>query len=272
MGKLLFLILLSSSIHANAMDFDAIKKRLRSHMAQMLGEENTEKVFGKNEKKKMRLPAIPEVKNDATSTKVYQNKNRELEKQGDAFNKLGLKVKRKYRIAFIQELYQATRNAEAQESDVITYLNVLEQGGSREGVYRAITLDSVYASLESYEESPTKELQKFVIAYGEKYLARRFDQTAMAKLNLWSIKRIIVEKTLEMMDVMADKPQDLRVWFAVLSAELAQKFPSLWKNQVRKNTDENYHLAWAKQAPFQHIKSETIIKLNKAMNSLNQEK
>ncbi|MEX0798559.1 MAG: hypothetical protein WD025_03900, partial [Bacteriovoracaceae bacterium] len=153
--------------------------------------------------------------------------------------------------------------------DFLKFLTVLEQGVSREGVYRAITLDSVYASLESYEEVPEKALSAFVLEYGEKYLARKFDQNAMEKLNLWSIKRIIAEKTLELIDVLTNRPEDLRAWYAVLSAQLAKDYPQLWKNKARANQGAQFHLKWAKQAPLQHIKSETIIKLHETMNFLN---
>lgn len=271
MAKVLILALIVSSASVYALDFSEYKGRIRAHMAKMLGEDVATKVLGE-EKRKVRLPDIPQVNSDATSTSVYQNKNRAMEKQGDEFNKLSLEQKRKYRVAFIQELYQVTRNSEPKEGDIIKFLNVLEQGGTREGVYRAITLDSVYASLESYEEAPESALEDFAVEFGEKYLARRFDRSAMSKLNQWSIKRIIVEKALETMDVLADKPEDLRAWYAVFSAELASKYPSVWKNKVRQNQSDEYHLNWAKGAPFQHIKSESIIKLHEVMNFLSSSK
>ena len=156
MAKLVFSFVILLSFSASALDFDKYKDRLRSHMAKMLGENIASTVLGEK-KSSVVLPSIPQVKSDATSTDVYR-KNQELQKQGESFNKLGLEEKRKYRVAFIQELYQVTRNTDPKESDVIKFLNVLEQGGSREGVYRAITLDSVYGSLESYEEAPEKKL------------------------------------------------------------------------------------------------------------------
>ena len=269
MAKFMAVALILFSFSSHALDMSQYKERLREHVTNLLGEDIAAKIWGKKESP-VKLPEIPQVKSDATSTDVYKNKDRAIEKQGAQFESLSLEQKRKYHVAFVQELYQVTRNSEPKEGDILKFLNVLEQGGSREGVYRAITLDEVYASLEAYEEAPEKGLEDFAIAYGEKYLARKFDRDAMGKMNLWSIKRILVEKTLDVMDALADKPEDLHVWYAVLSAQLARDYSEVWKNKVRLNTSEEYHLRWAQSAPFQHIKSETIIKLHETMNYLNQ--
>tara|TARA_Y100000780_G_scaffold132772_1_gene119518 strand:- start:246426 stop:247244 length:819 start_codon:yes stop_codon:yes gene_type:complete len=268
-AKYLGFVIILLSFSAHSLDLEKYKEQIRGHVKSMFGEEISNKLLGEK-KVSLELPNIPKVEVDATSTKVYSDKNRAIEKQGSSFKSLSNKEKRKYQVAFIQELYEVTRNSEPKQDDVIKYLNVLEQGGSREGVYRAITLDDVYSSLESYDETPEKALSDFTVKYGEKYLGRVFDGSSIRKLNLWSIKRIITEKTLEVMDVLANNPKDLYTWYAVFSAELATKYPKVWQTKIRSTQDPRVHLNWASQAPFQHIKSETIIKLHKLMNFLNQ--
>lgn len=221
------------------------------------------------ESARLKLPEIPQIERSATSTKVYENKKLPIHQQGAKYLALNDREKLRYRIAFVEELYQVTRNAPAKESDLQKFVNVLEQGGSREGVYRAITLDQVYATLERYEEVPSKQLQDFALEYGRTYLNREFDQKALAQLNLWTIKRIIIDKTLEVMDALAMQAQDLNTWYAILSAQMAREHQGLWQNKVRSHQSELFHLDWAKKAPYEHIKSETIIKLHAVMNTLN---
>lgn len=248
---------------------DELKGKARDLLGGFLSQDQLSALLGESEGK-VQLPSIPEVQKDATSTVIYSKAFKDLEKRGEAFNSLSENEKRKYRVAFIQEVYQVTRNSEPKEEDVIKFLNVLEQGGSREGVYRAIVLDSVYSSLENYEEVPSDKLKSFAVKFGEKYLNRKFSSDAMDRLNLWSIKRITVEKTLEVMDALALKPEDLFSWYAVLSSELARNYPGLWKNQVRQIKEASTHLRWAQTVPLQQIKSETIIKLHEVMNTLNE--
>ncbi|MCO4753515.1 MAG: hypothetical protein KC478_03490 [Bacteriovoracaceae bacterium] len=257
------------SFGAQALDLSEYKENIRSPLEKILGEDIANKVLGaKQIKSSVELPNIPKVEVDATSVDVYKKKT--IDSQGKQYRSLSDEQKRKYRIAFIQELYKVTRSAEAKTSDVLKFLNVLEQGGSREGVYRSITLDNVYKNLESFEEGVEKDLSLFVSDFGAKFLARQFDRNAIERLNLWSVKRIVVEKTLELMDVLASNPNDLHAWYAVLSSDLAQKYPQIWKSKVRQSQSDEFHLNWAKKAPFQHIKSETIIKLHEVMNFLNQ--
>ncbi len=246
---------------------DLKKEELRKQIGPLIGEELTTKLFGKAPSK-IKMPVVPQIKKDATSVDVYKKKSG-FEAQAKDFDELSLEDKRKYRLAYIQELYQVTRNTEPKDEDVLNFLNVLEQGGSREGVYRAIVLDSVYGSLESFEEAPSSELKDFAVYFGRKYLGRKFSDKAMSNLNLWSIKRIVVEKALEVMDALAKSPKELRAWYAVLSEDLASRGKPLWKNKVRQQESREYHYRWSGQVPLQQIKSETIIKLHTLMNDLN---
>lgn len=243
------------------------KELARTKLRPLIGEDWTQKILGSSPST-ISLPPIPKVTKDATSLDVYK-KDGQFDSQEELFQKLSLEEKRKYRLAFIQELYEVTRNAEPKDEDVLNFLNVLEQGGTREGVYRAIVLDSVYGSLESFEEAPSKELKEFAVDFGKTYLGRKFNSSAMGKLNLWSIKRIVVEKALEVMDVLKSRPDELKSWYAVLSADLAKRKKSIWKNDVRKQVSPEYHYQWASKVPLQQIKSETIIKLHAIMNELN---
>jgi len=239
-------------------------------MQQMLGTDTTNKLLGEEKKKKeysVEMPNIPNFEANATDLKSL-NKNIAIKFQGEDFTKLSMEEKRSYRVPFVKELYQVTTQTQPKEKDIVYGLNALEQGGDREGVYRGIVLGRVYSSLETFVETPEDQLIDFVNTYAKKFLNKGFDNGAMKRLSLYSIKRVIVEKTLELLDAMAPEATDVHRWYAIFSADMARLYPDLWANKVRSQKSDSYHLEWSKKVPFQQIKSEVIIKLHTVMNSL----
>jgi hypothetical protein len=260
------------STGALAFDLDAFKGKIRSHMATMLGEETTEKLFGANENKdsknKMVLPNIPKVILDPKNEDFYLQKKNKLSTQGEKYKKLTTDEKRSFRVSFLKQLYTVTRNSKPKENDLLKSLNVLEQGGNREGVYRSVTLDPTYAALENYQENSSESLVNFIQYFTPKYLKKKYEKSSLESLNLWALKRLVTEKCLELIDTLAKNPEDVYRWYAVYSAELAENYPELWQSKTRKNISDEFHYKWAKSVPFQHIKSELIIKNHKLMNHL----
>ena len=270
MKKNLIVLLGLCALNANAFNLDDFKDKIRGPMAKMLGGETTNKILGKEEvvQGKIQLPKIPKVELNAINEKFYDKKGI-IYSQGEKYNKLSTEEKRSFRVSFLRQIYTAARNSEVRDEDLAKSLNVLEQGGNREGVYRSITLDPTYARLEQYNEKPSDALVNFVEYFPPKYLKKKYKKESIKKLNLWSLKRLLAEKSLELLDVLANKPDDLYRWYAVFSAEVAKDYPSLWQSKTRKNTFDEFHYKWAQTVPFQHIKSEVVIKIHKLMNHLN---
>ena len=248
------------------------KAKVRPWLVKIMGDVGTDNLLGPApkppEEPEMALPALPALERKNTDASVYKVDS-ELRKQGKEFDALPADKKRGYEVAFLKELFVATRRAPAREEDLVKWLNVLEGGGSREGVYRGLVLDDVYASMESYEDKPSKKLIAWTQEFTKKYLGLAFKEEALTQGNLFFIKRVITEKVLEMLDTLEPKATDFRTWYAVFSAQLAKEFPTVWApNTIRANTKADVHLQWASKAHLQHIKSETIIKLHSVMNTL----
>lgn len=270
--RILLLILISLySVHSYALDLSSYKEKIRIQLNKYIGESTTNKILGVAEEKSLiQLPEIPEVSLDAKDESFYDVKTSPVFAQGKSYTDLALEAKRSYRISFLQQLFEVTRNSEPKKEDIAKFLNVLEQGGNREGVYRAITLDQVYLSLEQYDQAPSAELVNYIEYFTPKYLRKKYSKENLQSLNLWSLKRLITEKCLELVDVLAEKPETLYNWYAVYSSDIAKLHPAAWSSDTRKNTSDLFHYSWAKSVPFQHIKSEIIIKNHKLMNYLNQ--
>lgn len=253
-----------------AIDLGEYKEKMRYPLNNLFGSELTSKLIGKKaETNKYQIPTIPEVEKNATDSRVYDKKY-PIFNQGSKYNKLTLEQKRGYRVSYIKEVFQVTRKREVKDEDLVSYLNVIEQGGSREGVYRRVVNDEIYRSLEEFPAAPTIQLITFVSSYGKKYLATNYSMEGMKKVNLFTIKKIVTEKTLEVIDLLARNSNDVYAWYAIFSKHLALNYKSIFNSKVRSVIDEQFHYNWAKEVPFQHIKSEVIIKLHKVLNKLNE--
>ena len=244
------------------------KQTLRGYIEKYLSVEISTRLLGPAPKENLiTLPEIPELSRDAKSVDIYE-KNDPILSQGSEFEKLDEKTKSRYNLAFLEELFQVVRTNPAKDEELASFLNVLDQGGTREGVYRKIILDEIYASLEQYEERPSESLINFVYDFGQKYLGRSYSKEGMKEFNLFSLKRILGERSLEILDALAQDGENVYRWYTVFSLDLAETYPGLWSNKVRANQSESFHYNWARSVPFQQIKSEVIIKLNILMNAL----
>jgi hypothetical protein len=257
-----YLILLSSFMHlqAYALDFDKIVEGVKQRVEHLMN-----KAPAKQERE-FKLPPLPQITKDPRAIHVYQKEGAIFE-TGKKFRALSSEQKKKYRYYFLSELVYVVRGAEGSKPELATLLNVLEQGGDREGVYRSLVLDQAYKNLESYRENCSKQVIEFGYQFGVKYLNLNFKQEDMKQLNLWSVKRIIVEKALELIDAFPTDGKNLYLWYGILSAELAGNY-TIWNNKLRKQKHTESHIAWAKSVPIQHLKSEVIIKLNRIFNHL----
>lgn len=265
------LLLVNSLAFAQDYPETGWRAKVRPMMERFLGEASTASLIGPAplppEPPQMELPKLPTLEKKNTDASVYKMDS-ELRKQGKEFDALPAEKRRSYEIAFLKEIFQATRRAPARQEDLAKWLNVLEGGGSREGVYRGLVLDEVYAMMEGYEEAPNPKLVKWTQEFAKKYLALAFKEEVLKQGNLFFIKRVMSEKVLEMLDTLESNPEDFRKWYAVFSAQVAKEFGGLWGGSFRANTQAEAHLNWARKAHLQHIKSEVLIKLHMAMNSL----
>lgn len=260
-SKALVILFLTFSISAQAGFVDDLKKSLRPHLIKILGKETTIKLLGKDESEIL-MPEIPKVGKNAKDISNYGKgpKNKvTYEKEQE----------RRFNYNFVKELYMATRKVNANDGEISKWMNVLEQNGSREGVYRALVLDGTYLGLENYEFPMESKTVDFTMTYIEKYLNKTISQGTLEKANFYTVKRDITEKTLEVIDEFLKKEGDeIYDWYALFSSEMASKFPKAMDNSTRKETDPRKHKLWAKSVPDQYLKSEVIIKLHKVFNSI----
>ena len=147
-------------------------------------------------------------------------------------------------------------------------MNVLMQGGTREGIYRSLVLDSTYGGMENWDKPVKSATADFAVYFYDKYLGRKVAKKSFEGMSIYTLKRILVEKTLDMADAFGENREGLEKWYGIMSSDLSKRFPSIWVSAIRKNQSALAHKAWASKVPLQHIKSEIVIKLHTAFNSM----
>jgi hypothetical protein len=246
----------------------AWKTKGRTLVTSIVGAAWGEKLFGplpEEPKVEAKLPVIPQITKNSTDIGNYTK----IKKEPTEYDRLPIERKRQFDYKYIQEVIVVTRKTEAKDEDLSNWLNTLDQGGSREGIYQSLTLDEVYAALENMEEKPSNKLVDFSLNFSQRFFNQTFKKENLSQLNLYSLKRILTEKGLDLLEYYeVNNLDDLYLWYAVFSSELAVNYSPLLKTQIRQDPRLEYHLSWAKSMPIQHIKSEFIIKLHTVMNGL----
>lgn len=242
------------------------RAKLRPFLKSTIGLEVTNKILGAEEiviSDEISMPKIPVSLNKNSQIQSYSK----LKVGQTEFDKLPAERKRKFNYLFIQEVFSATRLQDPTEEEVMTWLSNLEQGGSREGLYQALVLDPIYARLESQDEKPSSGLVKTVKTFSHKFLNQTFKDEVLNQLNLFSLKRLLTEKGLDILDYYETTSlENLYAWYAHFSVDMAQIHADAFTSDLRKSTSLKVHYDWAKQVPVQQVKSEFIIKFHKALN------
>lgn len=261
---LTLMLLLCFLPNAHAFDFEGfvgkLKEQARPHLVKILGQEKVDEFFGANATK-VALPAIPKLEKDSRSTAVYDVKaylgTVEISKEDQE----------KYNYYFIKELFEAVRRREANANEIAQWMNVLQQGGTREGVYRGLVLDQTYAGLENYPMPVNDTLVAFTSRFLEVYTGKKYELEKLMGFNFFALKRNVTERALEVLDALPTQ-QARADWYAVLSAELAKDHATIFNNKTRTNIDPGVHQNWAMSYSTQYLKSEVVIKLHKIFNAL----
>ncbi|MCT4643316.1 MAG: hypothetical protein N4A33_13575 [Bacteriovoracaceae bacterium] len=261
--RLLYILLLP--VLAFAIDFSAYKLKAKSILSSILPKTYIEKIFGKEQSNKtISMPVILKINKTGTDSSFYTKGL--MDKKISAFDKLSVLEKRKYRIGFINDLFRSVLKAQASDAQMSSLLSRLEQNAKREGIYRSLVSNNLYMSLEENPTTASENLVNFTLSYAKKYLGKKFKKELIANSNKYTVKRIIADQTLDLIEAYSNRPDDLYAWYANFSSEISKKIN--WKSKLRAVDDIFFHYRWAKKNNFDHIKTEVTIKLHYLGNYL----
>ncbi len=246
--KFLILSIFLFSFNAHSTDWRVLSRKL-------LGESLTVQIFGELPSEKIIMPAFPKANNGKGIENPEAKKMSAMEKE-------------RYDYIFLREIYKVTRMGELSEKDFSKWFNVLSQEGSREGIYHALVLDSVYYNLEQGDYPSQQKLWDFIPDHLRKFTGNSIKKEQLQGLNFFLLKRLVIEKYLNLVDRFTSY-DDLSSWYALLSVNLSEGFPNLFQSNLRKESTAQVHKDWALGVSKDLLKSELMIKLHRVFNYLN---
>lgn len=246
----------------------SLVEEVRPFFLKIFGEKWTIKLIGNSpvpnpelkNNKSIIFPPLPKIVYDAKSVAVFEKKKDKIVLKSD--------LEAKFYYIFIKEIYEVTKQLKPSEGEVSIKMNILSQGGTREGIYHSLVLDSNYGKMENDEKLLKPNAADFAVYFYERYIGKKISKENLRGMNIYTVKRLMADKALDIIDAYGDNREDLEKWYAVLSSDLASKFPLAWTSKLRKETSSVIHKSWASRVPVEHIKSESLIKIHTAMNSM----
>ncbi|MDB9787050.1 DUF4214 domain-containing protein, partial [Bacteriovoracaceae bacterium] len=205
---------------------------------------------------------LPEIPKNIGNAKTIMN----TIKKGFT-KKVTSKELRKYDANYLKELYIEVLNRSINRLEFDKWMNTLDQKSSRIGIYRGLVSSREY---ELKNDELNEKMINFVSLYFKKFLNKSIPLDSIAKVGFRTVKKIAVEQTLEIIDVLMLKGEDYNKWYGIFSEFLAVDFSAVWISEFRKNKSARYHVSWSKAVPFVYGKSEIVIKLHRLMNWLQQ--
>lgn len=177
---------------------------------------------------------------------------------------------------FIREMYEQIYAKRLTDIELYnSWMNVLEQGASIEGVYRGLTLSEQYRELERGVVS--KEAKEFFaqeITYlemlknpkvrNEAEMIREISKN-VEKAPLFTLKRILGERVLEAIDLRKTDREAVATLFADLTARWSKVDVDFGFKQ-RNNKDRDYHYAWALRSSRGRVQWEILNRVHRIMN------
>ena len=168
-------------------------------------------------------------------------------------------------IGFVNDIYAAVLKRGPSQRERLGKVNVLVQGGTREGVYRSLVLSREYRQYESREQPLSEQNQKMALSYFQDYLNSQVKAEKLKILNFYTLKRVLTESSLEVMDSFSSR-KEVNSWFAILSEHFEKK--ATWKQKHRQLKTRQRYFRWAEKMPMDIVKSEVIVKLHLLLNTL----
>lgn len=258
----LLILSMTTNVANASFNFQSVMRKMATDI---LGEELVENFLGVDPKEMLIMPSLPKLLEDPKSldfgniddqpkTRITEEERKNLDNH------------------FLYELFKEIRKSDPSEDEYQQWMNILAQGATREGVFRALIYDKIYENLEfSSSKRVSSDAKEFTVLFYKKFIGIKISQTKMDHMNVFALKKIVCEKTLQMVDTLYQKNKDdAYKWYAIFSSDLAINYRKIWGNDIRKQRSPSKHYRWASLAGEQFIKSEIIIKLNKLYNHLDQ--
>jgi hypothetical protein len=188
----------------------------------------------------------------------------------------------------LHEIYQVVLLHEPKsKSEFGSWLDVLNQGASFEGVYNGFTHSDEYGKLERSGatanlealKSFTEELSgieaqlEHPTAFDELKLKKPLDspesiakyQAHFSGTNIFRLKRVLGEEALKLVWQKRKSPEALASWYSKWVVHMASRNIDFGL-PLRNKPDEKFHSDWAMKTPIDRIEWEVLNRLHRMLN------
>ena len=174
-----------------------------------------------------------------------------------------------------EDIYQTPVQDAKSIKDVLTWVNVLDQGGSIEGVYHGMILTPKYRALERgraslaairffAEQLAMLKLEQSTPDENTKKLTQEYGQRLL-NMPLYTLKRELGERMFTKITKLKGNQEKLADWFANLTVYLAGKNVPFGMEQ-RNRADINFHKQWAMNNNLGLLQWETLNRMHRILN------
>ena len=208
--KIFFCLLILSMIGNTASASFNFPSVIRKMATDILGEELVENIIGIDSKEMMEMPSLPKLLENPKSLDFANINDQPKTPITD-------KDKKNLDNHFLYELFTEIRSSDPSEDEYQQWMNILTQGATREGVFRALIYDKIYERLEfSSSRRVSADAKEFTVLFYQKFIGIKISQTKMDQMNVYALKRIVCEKTLQMVDTLYQKNKLVGVMLSIV--------------------------------------------------------
>ena len=191
------------------------------------------------------LPQLPQIqRNPKDISQIGRPDDRQI---NPFYNKLSPKQRTSLAVGLVNEIYSVVLLREPSERERRGKINILQQGGAREGIYRSLVLGDEYRQQELAGGPLSERNQKFALDYFKTYLGVAVTGKQLDQWNFYGVKRLAAERALEIIDAFAERA-DVNAWFAILSERMEQEVK--WRQKHRQLGGRQRYLQWAQKFPW----------------------
>ncbi len=184
---------------------------------------------------------------------------------------LSAKEKQQFNNWIVREMYEQIYGRKAKSAEELyNWSNVLNQGGSLEGVYHGMILSKEYAELEHGKASIaavrffSEEFSQLETGKPSPALAEKVARKAM-EYSLFSLKRQLGELLLDEIQKKKDDRPALAKFYGNLTARWAEKGVAFGLAD-RNRADPDFHAEWARKNSIGMIEWEVLNRMHRIFN------
>lgn len=223
--------------------------------------------------------------------------------QGTALVTSSVGLSSKQHLEILAELFRVVFDTEVTpKAELGLWVDTWNQGASLEGVYRGITLSSLYQTIEKqaktasvgclkvfseelalletelpqptvWDEKPLAPLEKKIPQREESHpspqqLIQKY-QTFFLPFSFFYLKRLLGEEALKVLEVKKQRSQhELALWYSHWVVRLLSHQVDFGMN-LRNSAEIDFHYRWVLSAPWDHLQWEVLNRVHRLMNQKN---